>query len=88
MWTKNLNIIIFPGPVVGVVGQRFGIRAVTLGGAVVASLGAALCFVAPTVGWLAFCWGGVHGKYTHSKTNFSLYLHLWFLKKYYFSSFL
>lgn len=49
------------GPVVGILGQRYGIRAVTLGGAVVAALGAALCFLAPSVTWLAVCWGGVHG---------------------------
>lgn len=50
------------GPVVGIVGQRYGIRSVTLFGAVIAALGAALCFIAPSIGWLAFCWGGIHGK--------------------------
>ncbi|KFM82484.1 hypothetical protein X975_23724, partial [Stegodyphus mimosarum] len=44
------------GIVVGVIGQRYGIRTVTLWGGVIAALGAGLCFVAPTVTWLAVCW--------------------------------
>ena len=53
----------FLGPIVGVVGQRYGIRAVTFAGGVVASLGAALCCTAPNIIWLAVFWGGIHGKY-------------------------
>lgn len=60
-FTFRKSLRCLAGPIVGIVGQRYGIRAVTLGGGVIAALGAALCFIAPTVGWLAVCWGGVHG---------------------------
>ncbi|KAG8177239.1 hypothetical protein JTE90_028694 [Oedothorax gibbosus] len=49
------------GPLVGAIGQRFGIRSVTLFGSIVAALGAGLAFFAPNVTWLAVCWGGIHG---------------------------
>ncbi|KAG8177240.1 hypothetical protein JTE90_028695 [Oedothorax gibbosus] len=49
------------GPLVGAIGQRFGIRSVTLFGSIVAALGAGLAFFAPNITWLAVCWGGIHG---------------------------
>ncbi|XP_015925499.1 monocarboxylate transporter 9 [Parasteatoda tepidariorum] len=60
-FTFRKSLRCLTGPIVGIVGQRYGIRAVTLGGAVIAALGAALSFLAPTVTWLAVCWGGIHG---------------------------
>ena len=60
-FTFRKSLRCLAGPVVGIIGQRYGIRSVTLGGAVVAALGAAMCFIAPNIGWLAFCWGGIHG---------------------------
>ncbi|GFY62301.1 monocarboxylate transporter 9 [Trichonephila inaurata madagascariensis] len=60
-FTFRKSLRCLAGPIVGIVGQRYGIRTVTLGGAVIASLGAFLSFFAPNVTWLAVCWGGVHG---------------------------
>lgn len=52
----------FTGPLVGILGQRFGIKVVTFVGGVVAAAGAGLCSVAPNVLWLDVFWGGIHGK--------------------------
>ncbi|XP_015925477.2 monocarboxylate transporter 5-like isoform X1 [Parasteatoda tepidariorum] len=60
-FTFRKSLRCLSGPIVGIMGQRFGIRTVTLVGAVVAATGAGLSFFAPTVGWLAVCWGGIHG---------------------------
>ncbi|KAF8783065.1 Monocarboxylate transporter 5 like protein [Argiope bruennichi] len=60
-FTFRKSLRCLAGPIVGIVGQRYGIRAVTLGGAFGASLGAFLAFFAPNVTWLAVCWGGIHG---------------------------
>ncbi|GBM91804.1 Monocarboxylate transporter 9 [Araneus ventricosus] len=60
-FTFRKSLRCLAGPIVGIVGQRYGIRAVTLVGAFGASLGAFLAFFAPNVTWLAVCWGGVHG---------------------------
>ncbi|GBM91803.1 Monocarboxylate transporter 9 [Araneus ventricosus] len=49
------------GPIVGALGQRFGIRNVVLMGGVLASIGILLCTFAPSVTWITFFWGGVHG---------------------------
>ncbi|XP_054716373.1 monocarboxylate transporter 9-like [Uloborus diversus] len=69
------------GPVVGIMGQRYGVRAVTLAGGFVAALGAALCFVAPTVEWMAFCWGGVHGLgESFANTLFQVVVNQYFVK--------
>ncbi|GFR31563.1 monocarboxylate transporter 9 [Trichonephila clavata] len=50
------------GPLVGILGQRFGIRTVTFLGGFIACLGSVLCCIAPTVAWIAVFWGGIHGK--------------------------
>ncbi|KFM58399.1 Monocarboxylate transporter 9, partial [Stegodyphus mimosarum] len=55
-FTFRKSLRCLAGPVVGVIGQRYGIRTVTIVGGIVAAIGAGLCFVAPTVTWLAFCW--------------------------------
>ncbi|XP_055933609.1 monocarboxylate transporter 5-like [Argiope bruennichi] len=49
------------GPVVGALGQRFGIRNVVLIGGVLASVGILLCTFATSITWITFLWGGVHG---------------------------
>ncbi|KAF8783064.1 Monocarboxylate transporter 9 like protein [Argiope bruennichi] len=48
------------GPVVGALGQRFGIRNVVLIGGVLASVGILLCTFATSITWITFLWGGVH----------------------------
>ncbi|GBN98057.1 Monocarboxylate transporter 9 [Araneus ventricosus] len=49
------------GPLVGVLGQRFGIRATVLMGGLLAGIGGILCVLAPNVFWITMFWGGVHG---------------------------
>ncbi|GFX25382.1 hypothetical protein TNCV_1423671 [Trichonephila clavipes] len=49
------------GPLAGAVGQRFGLRNVTLLGGLLGSLGILLCSFAPNVLWIALLWGGMHG---------------------------
>ncbi|CAL1275595.1 unnamed protein product [Larinioides sclopetarius] len=60
-FTFRKSLRCLAGPIVGIVGQRYGIRAVTMAGAFGASLGAFLAFFAPDVTWLTICWGVVHG---------------------------
>nr|XP_042901869.1 monocarboxylate transporter 9-like [Parasteatoda tepidariorum] len=56
------SIRMLMGPLVGIVGQTYGIRTVTFCGGMLAAAGAALCCFAPNVLWLAIFWGGLHGK--------------------------
>ncbi|GFU40624.1 hypothetical protein NPIL_134571 [Nephila pilipes] len=49
------------GPLVGALGQRFGCRNVTLMGGIFAFLGVLLCAFAPSIAWIIFLWGGIHG---------------------------
>ncbi|GFT19229.1 monocarboxylate transporter 4 [Nephila pilipes] len=49
------------GPVVGLLGNRFGIRATVLMGGVLSGIGGILCVLAPNVFWITVFWGGVHG---------------------------
>ncbi|KAF8783147.1 Monocarboxylate transporter 5 like protein [Argiope bruennichi] len=49
------------GPLVGILGQRFGIRATVLMGGLLAGVGGILCVLAPNVFWITMSWGGVHG---------------------------
>lgn len=55
--------IFFSGPIVGVIGQRYGVKVVTFWGGVVCSLGIALSCFAPNVFWLTVFWGGLFGEY-------------------------
>ncbi|XP_035222178.1 monocarboxylate transporter 9-like [Stegodyphus dumicola] len=69
------------GPVVGVIGQRYGIRTVTFFGGFVGALGAALCFIAPNTTWLVVCWGGIHGLGdAFSNTLFQVVVNQYFVK--------
>ncbi|GIX74106.1 monocarboxylate transporter 9 [Caerostris extrusa] len=52
---------IMAGPLVGLLGQRFGIRGTVLIGGVLAGVGGVLCILAPNVFWITMFWGGVHG---------------------------
>ncbi|KAG8197310.1 hypothetical protein JTE90_007556 [Oedothorax gibbosus] len=49
------------GPIIGVLGQRYGIRAIVVSGGILAGIGGALCALAPDVFWLTVFWGGIHG---------------------------
>ncbi|GFY46276.1 monocarboxylate transporter 9 [Trichonephila inaurata madagascariensis] len=49
------------GPVVGILGNRFGIRATVLTGGILAGVGGILCVLSPNVFWITVFWGGVHG---------------------------
>ncbi|KAF8778267.1 Monocarboxylate transporter 4 like protein [Argiope bruennichi] len=49
------------GPLVGVLGQRYGIRPITFLGGFIACLGSVLCCFAPTVAWISVFWGAIHG---------------------------
>ncbi|CAL1273234.1 unnamed protein product [Larinioides sclopetarius] len=49
------------GPLIGLLGLRYGIRAVTTVGGFVAGVGSILCYFAPDVMWITVFWGVVHG---------------------------
>lgn len=49
------------GPVVGMIGQRYGVQEVTIIGGICATLGISLCCLAPSVLWITVLWGGLHG---------------------------
>ncbi|GFY62298.1 monocarboxylate transporter 5 [Trichonephila inaurata madagascariensis] len=69
------------GPLVGIIGQRFGIRAVTFCGGLVAATGAALCSIAPNTTWLAVFWGGIHGMgFAFANTLFQVVVNQYFQK--------
>ncbi|CAL1289225.1 unnamed protein product [Larinioides sclopetarius] len=69
------------GPLVGVLGQRFGIRTVTFLGGFIASLGSVLCCTAPTVTWISIFWGGIHGLgFSMGTTLFQVVVNQYFEK--------
>ncbi|XP_071035756.1 monocarboxylate transporter 5-like [Parasteatoda tepidariorum] len=69
------------GPLVGIVGQSFGIRTVTFCGGVIAALGAALCCIAPNITWLTVFWGGMHGVgFAFANTLFQVVVNQYFEK--------
>ncbi|GBN55175.1 Monocarboxylate transporter 9 [Araneus ventricosus] len=54
--TRNLL-----GPIVGILGQKYGVRAVTITGGVLATVSGAVCFFAPDIIWITILWGGLNG---------------------------
>ncbi|GBM14876.1 hypothetical protein AVEN_28600-1 [Araneus ventricosus] len=54
--TRNLL-----GPVVGILGQKYGIQVVIISGAIMSTISAALCFFADDIGWITVLWGGLGG---------------------------
>ncbi|GFT56771.1 monocarboxylate transporter 9, partial [Nephila pilipes] len=50
--TRNLL-----GPVVGILGQKYGVRMVTITGGIMATVSAAVCFFAPDMVWITILWG-------------------------------
>ncbi|GBN37067.1 hypothetical protein AVEN_59037-1, partial [Araneus ventricosus] len=48
-------------PLIGLLGLRYGIRAVTAVGGFVAAIGSILCYFAPDVIWITVFWGVIHG---------------------------
>ncbi|KAG8192785.1 hypothetical protein JTE90_019103 [Oedothorax gibbosus] len=49
------------GPLIGLLGQKYGIRRVSSAGGVIAALGCFLCYFAPNIMWVTVLWGIVHG---------------------------
>ncbi|KAG8182991.1 hypothetical protein JTE90_027478 [Oedothorax gibbosus] len=54
--TRNLL-----GPVVGILGQKYGVRNVCIMGGIVSSLGTVLCFFATDITWVTVLFGGLGG---------------------------
>ncbi|GIY32202.1 hypothetical protein CEXT_68242 [Caerostris extrusa] len=59
--TRNLLVLVYDGPVVGILGQKYGVRAVTITGGVLATVSASVCFFAPDIVWITVLWGGLNG---------------------------
>ena len=57
----------FIGPVVGILGQKYGVRPVTMVGAITGALSAGICFYAQDMVWITVLWGGICGKYCFKK---------------------
>lgn len=49
------------GPVVGILGQKYGVRKVIITGCVIGTISAATCFFAPNVMGITVLWGGING---------------------------
>ncbi|CAL1273232.1 unnamed protein product [Larinioides sclopetarius] len=49
------------GPVVGILGQKYGIRSITMIGGIVATSSAMSCFFATEITWITILWGGLNG---------------------------
>ncbi|XP_035233541.1 uncharacterized protein LOC118205361 [Stegodyphus dumicola] len=52
------------GPVVGILGQKYGVRAVTLFGGIIGTISAAGCFFVQDIVWVTVLWGGINGLAT------------------------
>lgn len=46
----------------GILGQKYGIRKVSVIGGVLGTVSAAACFFADDINWITIMWGGVNGK--------------------------
>ncbi|GBN37066.1 Monocarboxylate transporter 14 [Araneus ventricosus] len=51
----------FTGPLIGILGLKYGIRISTAVGGFIAAMGGILCFFAPDVFWITVFWGIIHG---------------------------
>ncbi|XP_054706868.1 monocarboxylate transporter 13-like [Uloborus diversus] len=69
------------GPAVGILGQKYGVRAVTVTGGVIGTLGAAACFFAPDMIWVSILWGGINGLGTALTTTLPLVVIEQYFKK-------
>ncbi|XP_054716904.1 monocarboxylate transporter 13-like [Uloborus diversus] len=49
------------GPLAGAIGQKYGVREITIVGGIFAASGIILCTFAPDVIWICVLWGGMHG---------------------------
>ncbi|GFR13974.1 monocarboxylate transporter 5 [Trichonephila clavata] len=49
------------GPVVGILGQKYGARSITIIGGIVATTSAVTCFFAEDITWITILWGGLNG---------------------------
>ncbi|XP_035232516.1 monocarboxylate transporter 9-like [Stegodyphus dumicola] len=49
------------GPLIGLLGQKYGIRRITTAGGAVAAIGSILCYFAPNIFWITVFWGVIHG---------------------------
>ncbi|GFY74712.1 monocarboxylate transporter 9 [Trichonephila inaurata madagascariensis] len=54
--TRNLL-----GPIVGILGQKYGVRMVTITGGILATFSAAVCFFSPDIIWITILWGVLNG---------------------------
>ncbi|KAF8782435.1 Monocarboxylate transporter 13 like protein [Argiope bruennichi] len=57
--TRNLL-----GPVVGILGQKYGNQVVIISGAVMSTISTILCFFVDDIGWITVLWGGLGGAGT------------------------
>ncbi|XP_054715305.1 monocarboxylate transporter 9-like [Uloborus diversus] len=67
------------GPLVGVLGQKYGIRSVTFVGGLIAAAGSIFSAFAPSVTWIVILWGGIHGiGFSMSNTLFQVVVNQYF----------
>ncbi|KAG8200641.1 hypothetical protein JTE90_022263 [Oedothorax gibbosus] len=80
-FTVRNSVRCISGPVVGIVGVRYGIRTVTFFGGVLAFIGASLCSIAPDVVWITVFWGVIHGLgFSLANTLFQVVVNQYFQK--------
>lgn len=61
---KNLiYLYIFLGPLVGYLGCKFGVRAVSAFGALIGAIAVGACFFAESISLVTFLYGVIFGKY-------------------------
>jgi MFS family permease len=56
--SSTMNLL---GPVVGILGQKYGVRKVSVIGGILGAASAAGCFFADDITWITIIWGGLNG---------------------------
>lgn len=63
-------IFYITGPVVGILGQKYGVRKISVIGGILGTVSAAGCFFADDITWITFIWGGLNGKWLFECLNY------------------
>ncbi|GIY79257.1 uncharacterized protein CEXT_711701 [Caerostris extrusa] len=56
------------GPIVGIMGQKYGVQQVIFTGSILSTISTVLCFFAPNILWITMLWGGLCGVGTALST--------------------
>lgn len=77
--SSTMNLL---GPVVGVLGQKYGVRKVSVIGGILGTVSAAACFYADEITWITMIWGGLNGAGTALVTTLTTVVIAQYFDKY------